>query len=504
VSARRGHLKAKVQAWRTVHRNGKAYAQRFVTSKGATASAPPAVAAAQAGLRQARVQRGALHRAAHKEGRELVAGERALGGKVVAQARVVRTLERRNANAATAVVKAKRAELKRRVQEHKAAKSAPAAKRKALHARVKEAKTDLGHAQTSLKAAVAARRIAHSDVMKALKAKSMRVRLARMAGKQTLTDARVKGAQGVKAAQAALKQAKADAKRAALRKRLGVSGGASPPIAPTPAPRPAPAPPRPTPPTPPGGSRLPLPITSRMRFPDTTADGPAIRTAASTVAGYISAIHDVPATMPQMKMVSFEYLKRPGSGGASHAHSPRTRGVFINDLDIVATRAHIGVPEGQVRAVMAHEIGHALDYAINPSVAWRRPPNPSPHPEVQRNWAAREKLLNQIHATPEVVAMKARLSLIGHHADSQARSEAEHLRYLTSDVELFARAYAQHVEMHAGDRDMRLHHDAQTVPGISGHPAAHNSQWQPMTFAPVRAAFNDFFHEVGLAPSPHP
>jgi hypothetical protein len=520
VSAGRGRLKAKVQAWRTVHRGGKTYAQRFVTSKGSNAStaahhaaAPPqAVANAKKALADARRASTAGVKLATADARRRVSLERKQGMAVIKAARTERNVHRKVASAATAEVRAKRAELQKRVKEHKAAHKAQlpgstaAGHRKALHARVKQAQAELGIAQGTLKTATGQRRQAHAALLAAVKAKAVRVKAAQLAGKPDIANARATGAANVKAAQAALAQAKTDAKRAALRKRLGVSGGgASPPIAPTPAPRPAPTPP-PAPKFPPRASRPPEAVISRMKFPDPTGDGVAVMGAAHTLAGYIDMIHAVPATMPEMKMVSFAYLaRRPASEvGAYKKANPRVRGVYMNALGIVATRANIGVPEGQVRAVMAHEVGHALDYAINPCVAYRAAPPPHALPEAHRNWAAREKLLREIHATPEVAAMKARHKAIEFNTDSQSRSEAEHLRYLTSDVELFARAYAQHVEMHAGDRDMRLHHDSQTTPGIAGHPAAHNAQWQPMTFAPVRAAFNDFFHEVGLAPSPHP
>ena len=70
--------------------------------------------------------------------------------------------------------------------------------------------------------------------------------------------------------------------------------------------------------------------------------------------------------------------------------------------------------------------------------------------------------------------------------------DPNHINYLLSPHELFARSFAQYIAVSSGDKILKQHLDeTREMPGYGV------SQWSDDDFGPIKSAFDKYFESIG-------
>lgn len=186
----------------------------------------------------------------------------------------------------------------------------------------------------------------------------------------------------------------------------------------------------------------------------------ALAALARKVCAAIDRVHRTPA-MPQIP------LKR--SSGTS------TVGAYRHKITGDPVSISISSKGGTEALTLAHEFGHFLDHKGLPGDTFATRSKDDP---------AVIELLDALNGSEAAAQLRAW---------TKATGNRKYGNYLTSDIELFARAYAQYIAVRSGDEDLLEELDRKR----RREPTA-PTQWDDEDFTPIAAAFDRLFTKLGL------
>lgn len=221
--------------------------------------------------------------------------------------------------------------------------------------------------------------------------------------------------------------------------------------------------PRPVPPPTPRAPRTPAaPSGIDIRIKRSTDLGVDVHAARSSIA----AVHTVPRTLPPVSVVS----ARLGEG---------TNGRYVGSKSVLEMN-----PTGKTpRLTFAHEVGHYLDHTLLGTTA-RNFETRMLTEQTTKDW------LDAVRSTRAYQRLEAMMS------DPAMPAEiVQHLRYLTSPVELWGRSYAQYIATRSGDAVMLA--ELATM-RASDAPWTRNRQWGTTDFEVIASAMDEIFRMKGL------
>jgi len=151
---------------------------------------------------------------------------------------------------------------------------------------------------------------------------------------------------------------------------------------------------------------------------------------------------------------------------------------------------------------MAHEVGHFLDFSGLGSNTFLSDPGRN----TPKNTAARlmRKAMDAIRNSPQVQTLmdkvknpKKYVQTVEYEHNGEKRSyktepDRSHTRYLSSNVELWARAYAQYIATRSGNKSMIAQVAKQLESKLYGE-----QQWTTKDFEPIAEAIDELFNEMG-------
>lgn len=218
--------------------------------------------------------------------------------------------------------------------------------------------------------------------------------------------------------------------------------------------------PRRVPPPTPKTPKAPTGVDIRIkRSTDLGKDVYAARSAIATV-------HTIPRTLPPVSVVSARL-------------GPGTNGRYVGSKSILEMN-----PAGKTpRLTFAHEVGHYLDHTLL-GTSSRNFETRMVTEEATKEW------LGAVRSTRAYRRLEAMMNDPATPADI-----VEHLRYLTSPVELWGRSYAQYIAARSGNKAMLAELAAMRA---SDAPWTRNRQWSTTDFEVVANAIDEIFRRKGL------
>lgn len=240
---------------------------------------------------------------------------------------------------------------------------------------------------------------------------------------------------------------------------------------------------------------------------DKTAEGRLTAIVADRVSGYIGQQHSLPADMPKVRVESCDsWRKLPATSSVRTAFErceasmaaagSNVGGLAFQTEHLIGLHVAAAGSAGTQREILAHEIGHAIDFHLHPT--WDGNLRRRPSAEVQRRALARAELMRVIDQTPEVQELRRHHeTLKKHRQPGDSRFDNGATEYLLDTRELYARAYSQFIATSSGDTFM---HDS--LMARRNHPSMTKrlQQWEPANFTPVQLAFERYFRTLSLAP----
>ena len=153
-------------------------------------------------------------------------------------------------------------------------------------------------------------------------------------------------------------------------------------------------------------------------------------------------------------------------------------------------------PEGDhIRMTTAHEIGHFIDFEGIPGRPWLS--------LMDRNYRSDPKFAAWVKAVDESEAVKALRDRQNQKTAAVAFPsgksydypiDQKHVKYLLTDVELWARSYAQYIATKSKNPAMLK----ELVDDMKGdYAAVYHHQWEHNDFAPIESAIDDLFKGLG-------
>lgn len=199
---------------------------------------------------------------------------------------------------------------------------------------------------------------------------------------------------------------------------------------------------------------------------------------------------------------------------ADSDREPGVRGYYEPSLDdgIKAIRLDPDATDEDAASTLIHEIGHWLDFAaIDPASArgrYRYATTGSPLTKTDGTpFSPMGTVLNAIRDSDDYQAADKTRRYLRDMANNrgnsprirrQYRARADYADYLLSDVELWARAYAQYISIRSGDRRLISSINAQRKRYAHDLPG----QWGWTSFEPIADAIDQLLRTIDWTPTP--
>jgi hypothetical protein len=146
---------------------------------------------------------------------------------------------------------------------------------------------------------------------------------------------------------------------------------------------------------------------------------------------------------------------------------------------------------GNEAVTAIHEYGHHLDCLLG---------NPRQPPSLRSNqWSAARnpELMRAFQNSTAMSRWRSAWQFSTHPDPRQQRRDAQFFKYVSSPHEMFARAYAQWVAMHGGNRQLRDEFTRRRDYESAGHHKQ-TWHWTDQEFKPIAAAMEAHFRKHGL------